>query len=123
LQQSRAVPRRSLDPIRTRPTRILALSGCLESFLRSRKALDRSPRTVEEYRLACRAFSAFLTDRYGDDDAQRVGRRDIEDFLIDYQATHSSTTANKTFRGLRALFNWLWREEEMAPLRVDSPGR
>ncbi len=124
MQQSRTQPTTQFMPPRTRPTMLLGLSACMESFLRSRKALDRSERTVEEYRYACRSFSTFLEGRYGADDVQLVTKRDIEDFLIDYQATRSSTTANKTFRGLRAVFNWLWREEEIEVnpfLRVVAP--
>jgi site-specific recombinase XerD len=110
--------------LRARPCGFFGLLAYLDSFLRSRKALDRSARTLDEYRLACRGFSEFLTARYADDDVRRVTRRDIEDFLIEYQETRSSTTANKTFRALRALFNWLWREEEIEanPLaRVQAP--
>ena len=124
MEQSRAILERADGALGTRPRGFFGLSGYLESFLRSRRALDRSQRTIDEYRLVCRVFSTFLEARYGEDDARRVSRRDIEDFLIEYQETHSRTTANKTFRGLRAVFNWLWREEEIEAnpfLRVDAP--
>ena len=113
MEQSRAYNERSLGELRTRPHRFFGLSAYMGSFLRGKKALNRSPRTVEEYQLACRVFSDFLTTRFGDDDVHRVTRRDIDDFLIEYQETRTSTTANKTFRALRAIFNWLWREEEI----------
>jgi len=103
------------EPLRTRPRGFFGLSAYLESFIRSRKALDRSPRTLDEYRLAVRVFSDYLIGCYSDDDLRRVTRREIRDFTSVYlQAGHTSTTANKTLRGLRALFNWLWREEEIA---------
>ena len=124
MEQSRAQRATAVGALRTRPSRFSGLSAHLGSFLRSRRALDRSPRTVEEYQRACGTFSDFLALRYGDDDVRRVTRRDIEDFLIEYQETRSSTTANKTFRGLRAVFNWLWREEEIDanPFdRVEAP--
>ena len=124
MEQSRAFLERPDSALGTRPRGFCGLSGYLESFLRSRRALDRSERTIDEYRLACRVFSTFLEARYQEDDVRRVTRRDIEDFLIEYQETRSRTTANKTFRGLRAVFNWLWREEEIETnpfLRVEAP--
>ena len=124
MEQSRAFLEQAAGALGTRPRGFFGLLAYLDSFLRSRKALARSPRTIDEYRLACRTFSEFLRARYADDDARRVTRRDIEDFLIEYQETRSSTTANKTFRALRALFNWLWREEEIEVnpfARVQAP--
>src|SRR3990170_3793750 len=113
MQQSRAEQHGAAGALGTRPGVFFGLSAYMGSFLRSRKALDRSPRTMDEYQRACGSFSEFLTLRYGDDDVRRVTRRDIQDFLIEYQETRTSTTANKTFRALRAVFNWLWREEEI----------
>ncbi len=124
MQQSRTFAEPAGARLDTRPSGFSGLSAYLGSFVRSRRALGRSPRTLEEYERACRVFSDFLVQRYGADDVQRVTRRDIQDFLIGQQETHSSTTTNKTFRALRAVFNWLVREEELDvnPFdRVEAP--
>src|SRR3989337_2322383 len=107
MQQSRAEQDGAIGALRTRPHGFFGLSAYMGSFLRSRKALDRSPRTIDEYQRACAVFSEFLTLRYGDDDVRRVTRRDIRDFLIEYQETRTSPTAKKPFRALRAAFNSL----------------
>ena len=107
-----------------RPAGFFGLSGYLDSFLRSRRALDRSPRTIEEYRYGVRVFADFLAARYGDDDIRAVGKRDVRDFLAGYLDTHSSTTGNKVYRTLRALFNWLVKEDEIesSPFaKVEAP--
>lgn len=97
----------------------LPIEEALASFIRNRRALDRSPQTLYEYRLACRALGDFLMTQFEWDDVSDIHRGTLEDFLIEYRQTHAPGTVNKTFRTLRSLFNWLEREDEL----VSNPFR
>ncbi len=96
-------------------------------FMRSRKLKGRSQLTVYQYTLAAGHLRTFMLDTLGDDNIRLVTRPVLEDFLIEHMAQRSSTTANKTFRQLRAWFNWLWNEDliESNPFqgrrRVEAP--
>jgi site-specific recombinase XerD len=88
------------------------LPEAYRSFVRSRRALGRSPRTLESYDLAVRDFGTFLTTENSTTSLNQVTRHTIQDFMIEYMAAgRTTTTANKTYRALRALFNWFSDEE------------
>ena len=95
------------------------------SFARSRKALGRSARTIEQYDISIKHFTRFMQHEFDSTAIALVNRRVIEDFLIEHMAENrTTTTANKTFRSLRAFFNWLYEEDmlEINPFRrVKAP--
>lgn len=94
------------------------------SFSRSRRALGRSQLTLEQYDIATKQLTTFMLKEYGSTSVDLVDRVLLEDFLIDHMATRSPTTANKTFRGLRAFFTWMYEEDmiEANPFRkVKAP--
>lgn len=109
-----------IDPSQT-------LGFLLAAFLRSRKLKGRRQGTIDAYTLAARELHDYLLKELDADNIQLADRRVIEDFLIDYMVGRSTTTANKTFRQLRAWFNWMWKEDLIATnpfqgrKRVEAP--
>ena len=83
------------------------LATIYKAFTRNRLSLGRGARTIEQYTYAVRALEDFLVRSEGNTAIDALPYAVIEDFLIDYMARgRGKATANKTFRSLRALFNW-----------------
>ena len=92
-----------------------------QSFERSLRADNASPRTLEVYGDAGHKFYGWLTERNRPTDPALIAKRDIEDFLIWLRETPTAKTGRPAmpatvrarFSALRRFFNWLEEEEEI----------
>lgn len=85
------------------------------SFLRSLRAQNASPRTLETYTESLNLFGRFLLSRGQGADLLAVTRVEVEEFVADLLSTgRKPSTANNRWRGLRAFYRWLVNEEEIA---------
>lgn len=103
------------------PSPLMAL---WESFARSLKAENRSPRTIEVYGDALRTFDAHLAAHGRPRSAATVTRQDVEAYVNDLLANNAPSTAQARFKALRRFFNWLVDEEELdhhPMLRMKAP--
>lgn len=92
-----------------------------QSFERSLRADNASPRTLEVYGDAGRQFHGFLAERRRSTDPAQIAKRDVEEYLIWLRETPSAktgrgampATVRARFSALRRFFNWLEEEEEI----------
>ena len=92
-----------------------------ESFERSLRADNASPRTLDVYREAGRQFHRFLSERSRPTDPSQSPKRDVEEFLIWLRESPMlrtgrpamPATVRARFSALRRFFNWLEAEEEI----------
>lgn len=90
-----------------------------QSFERSMRADDRSPRTLEIYADGGRIFYGFLRERNMPTDPARIEKQHVEEFLIwlrtegnKGQPAKPATVRNR-FSCLRRFFNWCIEEGEI----------
>lgn len=99
------------------------------SWYRSLRARNRSPRTVESYRLAVDQLIAFLHDAGMPTRAGAVKREHVEAFIGHVLDTRAAATARQRFASLQQFFKWLEEEGEvernpmgrMKPPTIDVP--
>ncbi|MEE8490470.1 MAG: phage integrase N-terminal SAM-like domain-containing protein [Acidimicrobiia bacterium] len=99
------------------------------SWYRSLRARNRSPRTVQSYRLAVDQLIAFLHDAGMPTRAGAVKREHVEAFISHVLDTRAAATARQRFASLQQFFKWLEEEGEvernpmgrMKPPTVDVP--
>jgi site-specific recombinase XerD len=86
-----------------------------QSFERSMRAEDASPRTLEVYSDGARLFHAFLRERNLPTDPKRIEKQHVEDFLIWLREDRNAkpATVRARFSTLRRFFNWCVDEEEI----------
>jgi site-specific recombinase XerD len=99
------------------------LSELLSDWARHLRGRNRAPRTIDSYLEVGRAFRDYLL-RVGHSTAiGDIGRREVEDYLLDLsERTHqrsasksiSAATVARHYRSLQQLFRWLELEEEIA---------
>ena len=82
------------------------------SWVRSLRAANKAPRTIDSYLYALDQFTNWCRDhgRTVEPTAQR--RADLEDYMAWLIAERSSGTAGTRYRSLRQWFRWLAREDE-----------
>ncbi len=90
------------------------LEGLIDSWRRSLRARNRSPKTIKAYTEAARLLGEFLGERDLPADVARIGRRDIEAFIADQLERWTPSTAATRFRNLQQFFKWLVEEDEIA---------
>lgn len=81
----------------------------LRSFERSLRQRNRSDRTIRSY-----ADTARLLAGHVDRPLDEVTRQDLEGFFVAMLETRSPASVALYFRSLRAMFNWMVREEIVA---------
>lgn len=91
----------------------LDLADLLPSWVRSLRAENKSPRTIDSYELAATQLLDYLTEHGHSTVAREVDRPAIQDFLIHVQATRASATAKQRYASLRQWFRWMELEEEI----------
>ena len=82
------------------------------SFLRSLRAENKSPRTVETYGDAVRAFARFLEDRGMPTTVDAVAREHVEAWIQDLLARWKPATAANRYRALQRFFGYAAEEGE-----------
>ena len=90
-----------------------AIDPLWRSWRRSLAGADRSPNTIEAYRLALGSFSRWCEDHDRPVHPAEQRRDDVESFAEDLLTRVSPGTVGTRLRGLRAWFRWLEREEEI----------
>lgn len=100
------------------------------SWLRSLRAENKSPRTVQSYEEAALQFVAFLDERGMPTQVAGIHREHVEMFVEHLLATKSPSTASNRYRSLQQFFRWLEDEGEIPaspmakmrpPKKVDQP--
>ena len=77
-------------------------------------AEGKSPRTIRTYTEAAAWFAAaHLLERTGRTGWEQVGRRDIQEWMVDLLGRYSAAYASNQFRGLQQFFKWLAAEDEI----------
>lgn len=93
-------------------------------FTRYLRASRKSPATIEAYELAARQLADFLEGRGEVLELGEIGRREVQDFLIDVLERAKPATALARYRCLQQFFRFLVDEEliERSPMeRVKPP--
>ncbi len=96
-----------------------ALMTYWTSFIRSLRAENASPRTVETYTDAASQFATFLGQRGVSANPTAITRDEIDAFIAHLLATKSPATARARFSALRRFFNWLVAEGELERSPMD----
>src|SRR3954462_4710072 len=98
------------------------LAELLTDWARHLRGRNRAPRTIDSYMEVGLAFRAYLVRVGRSTLVGDVGRRDIEDYLLDLaERNHerapdkaiSAATVARHYRSLQQLFRWLEVEEEI----------
>lgn len=93
------------------------------SFLRSLRAANRSPRTIQSYAEACDQFFAFLAEQGMPRELAHIKREHVEAFIGDLLARFTPATAANRYAGLRAFWKWAVSEGEVktSPMAAMTP--
>jgi site-specific recombinase XerC len=98
-----------------------SLKGALDSFERSLRAENVSPRTIEAYCSSAAGFIAFAARQYPDVQAiDAVQAEHIRAYVADQLDHNSPATAHHRFRGCQRWFRWLVVEEELPRSPMDG---
>lgn len=101
----------------------LSLADLIDSFARSLRARNLSPRTVKSYTDTATRFVAFLRDTGMPTAPAAVTREHVETYLADQLARFTPSTAATRYRCLQQFFRWLDDEGEIpsSPMAKMSP--
>jgi site-specific recombinase XerD len=86
----------------------------LRSWDRSLRALNRAPKTREQYLESAGQLIAFLAERGMPTDAAKVRREHVEAFLADVAERLSPATVSTRYKALRLYFAFLEEEGEVS---------
>lgn len=100
-----------------------SIEGYRASWVRSLRAENKSPRTIETYSLAVDQLDAWLALHDGPTEVAGIERQHIEGYLGHMLDTRSAATARQRYGSLRNFFRWLVEEDEIAasPLEKIRP--
>ncbi len=84
-----------------------------ESFERSLRAENRSPRTVIIYTKDVGRFRDFLAEQDMPTAVEAIERGDVESYIARLLATRAPNTAATAYRSLNRFFSWCVDEEEL----------
>lgn len=84
----------------------------LTSWIRSLRAANKSPRTIDSYSASVRQFTAWCVEHGRSTDPTKQDRAVLQDHLAWLIAERSSGTAGVRYRSLRQWFRWLASEDE-----------
>ncbi len=84
-----------------------------ESFRRSLRAENKSPRTIETYDEALRLFGNFLRERGMPTSVPTIKREHVEAFITHLLANWKPATASNRYRALQSFFKWAVAEGEL----------
>jgi site-specific recombinase XerD len=94
----------------TSPSHVRTLAA---SFLRSLRAANKSPRTIETYGEALRQFADHLERNGMPTDVDRLHREHVESYVEELLARWKPATASNRYRALKSFFNWCRAEGEI----------
>ena len=91
----------------------------VESYRRSLRSENKSPRTITAYDEAHRLFSAFLEAQGMPQDVPHIRREHVETFLADLHTRYMPATVANRYRALKVFFQWAVEEGEItqSPMR------
>ena len=91
----------------------------VESYRRSLRSENKSPRTITAYDEAHRLFSAFLAAQGMPQDVPHIRREHIETFLAGLHTRYMPATVANRYRALKVFFQWAVEEGEItqSPMR------
>jgi site-specific recombinase XerD len=98
------------------------LGELLQDWARHLRGRNRAPRTIDSYLEVGNAFRGFLVREGRSTLIGDIGRREVEDYLLDLaERNHdrtpgkaiSAATVARHYRSLQQLFRWLEHEEEI----------
>ena len=91
----------------------------VESYRRSLRSENKSPRTITAYDEAHRLFSAFLAAQGMPQDVPHIRREHVETFLADLHTRYMPATVANRYRALKVFFQWAVEEGEItqSPMR------
>jgi len=110
---------RAVVATHTDPAALSDIAPLAESFRRSLRARNRSPRTVAGYMDAVAHFERYLRALGMPTRAADFRRERVESFVADQVERHRPNTAATRYRALQQFFRWLHEEGEI----TDSPMR
>lgn len=91
----------------------LTLADALTSFCRAMGAENKSPNTIDAYRLSALKLLEFLQSNGMPTNVVTVSREHVESFIMDQLANWKPATASVRYRSLRRFFGWLVEEGEI----------
>lgn len=108
------------------------LGELLSDWARHLRGRNRAPRTIDSYLEVGTAFRAYLARSGRSTLLGDIGRREVEDYLLDLAERHhervpdkpiAAATVARHYRSLQQLFRWLEHEEEISqsPFTKMSP--
>ncbi len=94
-------------------TPLTDLTPLAESFRRSLRARNKSPRTVDGYLAGVHQFDAYLRRLGMPTAAAHIRCEHVESFVADQVERHKANTAATRYRALQQIFRWLVEEGEL----------
>jgi site-specific recombinase XerD len=89
------------------------LESLVPAWIRSLKAENKSPKTIETYSEAARLFLAFLAREHMPTEASEIRREHVEAFIAELLEKFKPATASNRYRALSRLFDFLVEEGEL----------
>jgi site-specific recombinase XerD len=83
------------------------------AWIRSLRAENKSPKTIETYGEGARLFLAFLARQHMPTEASEITREHVDSFIADLLARFKPATASNRYRALARLFDFLVEEGEL----------
>ncbi|MST31727.1 tyrosine-type recombinase/integrase [Acidimicrobiaceae bacterium USS-CC1] len=110
------------DPTSTSAS-VSDLESLIPAWVRSLRAENKSPKTIETYGDAATQFQRFLVAHGMPTDATRLTREHVETFVASLLERHKPATASNRYRALARFFAFLVEEGEItaSPMARMSP--
>jgi site-specific recombinase XerD len=99
------------------------LEALIPTWIRSLRAENKSPKTIETYSEAARLFLAFLRSRGLPADVSDITREHVETFIADLLERFKPATASNRYRALARMFAFFVEEGEIdtSPMARTKP--
>jgi site-specific recombinase XerD len=92
----------------------IGVDDLLDSWARSLRARNRSPRTIESYLQSANQLVAYLHRAGMPTVATRITREHVESFMVHLQGRVKPRSVALRYRSLQQLFRWLLEEREIS---------
>lgn len=92
---------------------IISVDPIVQSFVRYHRVKKSRPATIEQYTKTLQLFRRFCIEE-GMPELIEVSRDHIQSWLLSLQETHASASVQTYYRHLKAFYNWLVKEDEIA---------
>lgn len=91
----------------------MTISDLLPSWVRSLRASNLSPRTIESYLLAANQLEQWLTEHEKPTTVDAITADEIRGYLAHVLDTRASATAKQRYASLKQFFKWAIEEDEL----------